>query len=209
MVLGVVSTSFQAVFVELCWFGTVFVHFQRVEIIFSFAFVDYVYSQALLQCVRALHYTTITITPSVRRQGTWTWTWSPTKKKHKQKRTQKKQQKKSSTCCLVCLTLQQRKKYVSSISPGYLWFVPSASTWYKLLQKRTHHNVNWFDPVVVSAEVRMSFFQELSRRHAELKAKIHGTRIPLGPNGVRFMKAVYIATPIILGALFMEGIKAK
>jgi len=53
----------------------------------------------------------------------------------------------------------------------------------------------------------MGFFSDLARRHEELKNKIHSTRIPLSPRGVAIMKVVYVASPVVAGMLFMEGVK--
>jgi hypothetical protein len=50
----------------------------------------------------------------------------------------------------------------------------------------------------------MNYLRELSRRHDELKHKIHSFRIPLSPTGRRFMGFVYFCIPVIGGYFIME-----
>ncbi|OQR86386.1 calcyphosin [Achlya hypogyna] len=50
----------------------------------------------------------------------------------------------------------------------------------------------------------MGWLRDLSDAHTRLKKKIHGTRIPLSPAGIRMMKVVYFTTPIIGGYFVMQ-----
>ncbi|CAH0490277.1 unnamed protein product [Peronospora farinosa] len=50
----------------------------------------------------------------------------------------------------------------------------------------------------------MEFLRRLSKRHQELKQKIHSTRIPLSNNGQRVMALVYFTAPIIGGYYVMK-----
>ena len=50
----------------------------------------------------------------------------------------------------------------------------------------------------------LSFLRDLSARHAALKARIHGTRIPLSPAGQRAMGVVYFSIPLVVGYATMR-----
>lgn len=45
---------------------------------------------------------------------------------------------------------------------------------------------------------------DIIRRHRELKERIHAFRIPLSPNGRRFMGFVYFTIPVISGYFLMQ-----
>ncbi len=51
--------------------------------------------------------------------------------------------------------------------------------------------------------------EDFSRRHEELKRRIHAFRIPLSPMGIRVMKVVYFTIPIIGGYFLMEKVKER
>lgn len=50
----------------------------------------------------------------------------------------------------------------------------------------------------------MDFLRSLSRKHAELKHKIHSTRIPLSRNGKILMGIVYFSTPVAMGWALLQ-----
>ncbi|OQS05606.1 calcyphosin [Thraustotheca clavata] len=50
----------------------------------------------------------------------------------------------------------------------------------------------------------MEWIRRVSDAHTRLKKRIHGTRIPLSPRGIRIMKIVYFTTPIIGGYFVMQ-----
>lgn len=52
----------------------------------------------------------------------------------------------------------------------------------------------------------MEYVRALGEKHAALKRRIHGTRIPLGPRGRAVMTCVYIGTPIVLGYVGMQAV---
>ena len=49
------------------------------------------------------------------------------------------------------------------------------------------------------------FFKSFSERHEALKERIHNFRMPLSPMGVRIMKVVYFAIPIVGGWYIMQA----
>ncbi|KAJ1442099.1 hypothetical protein B484DRAFT_342882 [Ochromonadaceae sp. CCMP2298] len=50
----------------------------------------------------------------------------------------------------------------------------------------------------------VDFFKDVSRRHEELKKRIHAFRIPLSPAGQRVMGFVYFSIPVIGGYYIMQ-----
>jgi hypothetical protein len=50
----------------------------------------------------------------------------------------------------------------------------------------------------------VDFFKDVSRRHEELKKRIHAFRIPLSPAGQRVMGLVYFSIPVIGGYYIMQ-----
>lgn len=50
----------------------------------------------------------------------------------------------------------------------------------------------------------MSFFEDFSAKHEQLKKRIHSFRIPLSPTGQRIMKVVYFSIPLISGYYIMK-----
>eukprot|EP01038_Epipyxis_sp_PR26KG_P004563 gene4563-6435_t len=50
----------------------------------------------------------------------------------------------------------------------------------------------------------MEFLKDISRRHEELKKRIHAFRIPLSPNKRRFMGLVYFCIPVVSGYYIMQ-----
>jgi hypothetical protein len=53
-------------------------------------------------------------------------------------------------------------------------------------------------------KLNMDFFRNISRKHEELKKKIHSFRIPLSPRGQKIMGFVYFTIPIIAGYYIMQ-----
>ena len=50
--------------------------------------------------------------------------------------------------------------------------------------------------------------EDIMKRHQELKERIHAFRIPLSPNGRRFMGFVYFTIPIISGYYLMQYVNS-
>ena len=50
----------------------------------------------------------------------------------------------------------------------------------------------------------VDMMRDLSRRHEELKYRIHNFRMPLSPAGQRFMAFVYFCVPIVGGYFIMD-----
>ena len=45
----------------------------------------------------------------------------------------------------------------------------------------------------------MNWIQEVAESHRRLKLRIHGTRIPLSPTGLRLMLSIYCTLPLLAG----------
>eukprot|EP01039_Chlorochromonas_danica_P002442 gene2442-2675_t len=55
----------------------------------------------------------------------------------------------------------------------------------------------------------MSFFEDFSAKHEQLKKRIHSFRMPLSPTGQRIMKVVYFSIPLISGYYIMKAAKEE
>jgi hypothetical protein len=50
----------------------------------------------------------------------------------------------------------------------------------------------------------MEYFRDISRRHEELKKRIHNFRLPLSPFYRKVATAVYVSIPIVAGYFIMQ-----